>query len=464
MTQSRARNKALHEAVVQADLTYDQLATRVRNVAAEAGETLRTNRSAVAHWVAGRPPAPATAGYVAEALSRALGRHVTPADFGWTGTGTTSDRADAELGLGIGPDPVDIVRRLGEADINRRKILTGAAYSVAAAALPLGHAQAAEAQQRAVPTSRQVGTSDIETVKAMLAAFAAIDERQGGQHGRSAVVQYLRSDVADLTRGRFATESLRSDAFSAAAGVSFLAGWKAYDAGEHGLAQRYQLQTLALAGEAGNQLQRAWVLRLMAHNGMDIRQPQHTLELADAAVSLAEERVSPGVMASFVICRARALAHAGRGREAAAEIRRAQDLALRHQEEPAPFWMVLNSHPTSQVNSHAAKSLRVLRDHANAERHYAKASQSYNSNSSGLNRIVALSLADQGKEQSAQGHLEQACGTWGRALDCFDGVFSDRAVKQVAGIRQQLAVFERRGVPAAAQLDERARAWQLAHA
>jgi hypothetical protein len=37
-------------------------------------------------------------------------------------------------------------------------------------------------------------------------------------------------------------------------------------------------------------------------------------------------------------------------------------------------------------------------------------------------------------------------------------------VKQVAGIRQQLGVVECRGVAAVAQLDERARAWQLAHA
>jgi hypothetical protein len=46
----------------------------------------------------------------------------------------------------------------------------------------------------------------------------------------------------------------------------------------------------------------------------------------------------------------------------------------------------------------------------------------------------------------------------------FDGVHSDRAAKRVAGIRRQLGTFDRRGVRAAAQLNEKIRTWQLAHA
>ena len=71
---------------------------------------------------------------------------------------------------------MDIVRRIGEADINRRKILTGAAYCVAAAALPLGLAQAAEAQDRGARTDgRRVGAADIAAVRSMLEAFTVID-------------------------------------------------------------------------------------------------------------------------------------------------------------------------------------------------------------------------------------------------------------------------------------------------
>jgi hypothetical protein len=455
---------ALKEALCEAGLTYEKLAAEVRKVGAEAGDDLRTNKSVVANWVAGRRrPDPRTASYIAEAVSRHLGRQVTPADLGFT-VPENNDRSQALLGLGLGPDPMDMLRRIGEADINRRGFLTTAAYSVAAAALPLGHAEAAELRARSRGARGQnVGERDIAAVRSMLKAYTTIDERQGGRHGRSAVVQYLRSDVADLAHGRFANEQLHKEALTAAGSISFLAGWKAYDAGEHGLAQRYYLQTLALTREAGNELQSAWVLRIMAHNGMDIDRPEHTLDLADAALTRATGRAEPGMLSMFVICRARALAYAGRNREAVAEVRRAQDLASQGDDEPLPYWVALSGPPRAAVSSHAAKIFQTLRDHRNAEKQYATAGRTYGSQDEGLHRITALSLSALGKEQAAQGHLEQACGTWGRAIGFFDGVYSDRAVKQVASIRRQLGVFERRGVPAAGDLDERARMWQLAH-
>ncbi|MCQ0023458.1 hypothetical protein M4914_11190 [Streptomyces somaliensis DSM 40738] len=310
-----------------------------------------------------------------------------------------------------------------------------------------------------------VGEGDIDAVRSMLKAFTAIDERQGGLHGRSAVIQYLRTDVADLTRARFAKEAVRGDALTAVAAFVFLAGWKAYDAGEHGLAQRYYLQSLGLTREAGNPLHEAWVLRIMAHNGMDIARPEHTLDLADAALSLATGRAEPGILSMFVVCRARALAVAGRGPEAVAEVRRAQDLAIRGEDDVLPYWLTLSGSPRAAVASHAAKVFRALKDHPNAAKQYASAGRSYGAvDQGGLSRITALSLAALGKEQAAQGHLEQACTTWDQALTHFSGVYSDRAVKQVGSIRRQLTVFERRGVGAASLLNERARSWQLAHA
>jgi hypothetical protein len=468
VTTPRVPNDLLRRAISEAELTYEELACDVRRVAAEAGEQLRTNASAVYHWLGGRPPSPPTARYIAEALSRHLRRHVTPEDLGWAALENSSDRADAALGASIGPDPVDILRRLGEADINRRKILTAAAYSVAAAALPLGVGQAREAQARAETVVRggRVGAADIAAVRSMLASFSAIDERQGGQHGRSAVVQYLRSDVTDIARGTFVRETDRVDALAAAAAVTYLAGWKAYDAGEHGLSQRYYLQGLGLTREADSPLQAAWFLRIMAHNGMDIARPEHTLGLAESALSLVKDRVGPGLLSIFVICHARALAVAGRGPEAVAEVRRAQDLALRGEAEgeELPYWVAMSGAPRAAVSSHTAKTFRALHDHANAERSYAASARGYGKPEDGKSRITALSLAWQGEEQAAQGHVEQACETWDRSLTLLDGVFSDRAVKQVGSIRRQLATFERRGVQAAAQLDDKACTWQLTHA
>ncbi|MEU9167649.1 hypothetical protein AB0D34_07600 [Streptomyces sp. NPDC048420] len=442
-------------------MTYDDLAGDVRAVSAEAGDPLRTNKSAVMQWVRGRPPAAVTAGYIAEAMSRRLGRQLRPCDLGFD----TPDKEQPRnlLGLVTGLDPVDMLRRIGEADIHRRKFLTAAAYSVAAAALPLGTDQAVDYAHRARSArTGRAGQAEIDAVRDMTNLFTAIDERHGGQHGRSAVVQYLRTDVAALCEASFATESEHRQAMSAAAAVAYLCGWKAYDASEHGLAQHYYLQALALTREAGDTLHEAWILRILAHNGMDIRRPESTLSLADAALSLVHGRVDPATEALFTVTRARALAVARRGPEAAAQIRAAQDLAAAGHTEALPEWAARWGSPMGTVSSHTAKTFRALGDHANAERHYGESAR--RRVLSEQPRISALSMAAQGREQAAQGHLEEACGTWSKSLASLGGVRSDRAAKEVRAIRRHLQVFHGRGVRVAAVLDEQALAWQRTYA
>ena len=456
MGETGVRNEALHEALREAGMTYEQLAAGVRIVAAESGDSLRTNKSAVSHWIRGMVPAPATVGYIAEALSRRLGRAVQPHDVGF---GADEDRPQAALGAHLGPDPVDMLRRLGDADIQRRTLLANAAYSVAAAALPLGFQQAQEYQDRA-RTARRAGRAEIDAVRDMTRMFTAIDERHGGQHGRTAVVQYLREDVATLCRATFSSEREQRDMLSAAADVAYLCGWKAYDASEHGLAQRYYLQAYALTQEAGDVLHGAWILRILAHNGMDIRRPEHTLDLAEAALARVRGKVDPAAESLFVVTRARALANAGRGPEAVAQARAAQDLVSGGEQQEVPWWAALWGVARATVSSHTAKTFRALGDHANAERHYAESARR---RPDGTQRITALTVAAEGREQALQGHVEQACATWGRSLDLLGGVRSARAAEEVAGMRRHLRVFEGRGVRAAADLDERARSWELAY-
>lgn len=358
-------------------------------------------------------------------------------------------------------DPVDTLRRIGEADVQRRKFLTTAVYSVAAAALPLGLDQALEYRARAASGNR-AGRAELDAVRDMTEMFTAVDERHGGQHGRSAVVQYMRSDVADLCRATFATEDEHREALSLAANLAYLCGWKAYDADEHGLAQRYYLQGFSLTREAGNELHAAWMLRIMAHNGMDLRRPQHTLNLAEAALDRVRGRVSPVTESLFAVTRARALATAKRGPEAAAQIREAQDLVLTGDPDDLPFWAALWGTPKATVSSHTGKTFQTLGDHVHAEQHYGASVRARSKN--GHQRIIALDLAAQGREQAAQGHLEAACSTWSLSLTSFGGVRSSRAVKQVTNMRRQLKAFDRRSVKAARDLDERARSWQAAHA
>ena len=84
MTNKRAANTALRAAIAESRQSYDQLARDIRMVAAEAGNSIRTNKSALAQWCAGKRPSAQTAAYIAEALSRRLGRTLEPAELGLT--------------------------------------------------------------------------------------------------------------------------------------------------------------------------------------------------------------------------------------------------------------------------------------------------------------------------------------------------------------------------------------------
>ncbi|WDN56884.1 hypothetical protein [Streptomyces clavuligerus] len=444
--------------IKQSGLSYEEIARAVRAVAAESGDAVvRTSKSNIAYWVRGTPPNPRTALYLREALSRALRRPVSFVDIGISVPYDDSEPTD--LGLTVEDDPVETLGRIGRADIERRNFLTTTAYSVAAASLPLGAAADAHARTRQAVRGGVAGDEEIRAVQDMVAMFTGIDERHGGQHGRSTVVQYLTSDVAALCRARFRTGRQHDDMLCAAASLTYLAGWKAYDAGEMGLAQRYYLQAYALTQEAGNLPHQAFTLRILAHHGMDNQRQEHVLGLADTALDRAHGRVSPATESVFVICRARALAGAGPRQhgKALAEAERARAMAETSGAGDMAGWASMWGAASATVASHTAKLYEQVGDHASAERHYARARQQYGGTTH--RRIAALSAVSEGHAQCRQGRIEAACDTWGQALDAMKGIRSARTVKAVRGMRSAVAPLTVRGARPAQEFDERARLW-----
>src|SRR5690606_21269608 len=109
------------------------------------------------------------------------------------------------------------------------------------------------------------------------------DNRFGGGQVRSAVGDYLDTAVAPLLReGRYDERTGRRLA-SAAAELTRLAGWMAYDLEQHGLAQRYLIQALSLARSAGDHALGGEILAGMSHQAVYIGRPDHALDLARAA-------------------------------------------------------------------------------------------------------------------------------------------------------------------------------------
>ncbi|MEV8638242.1 helix-turn-helix domain-containing protein [Streptosporangium sp. NPDC051023] len=156
-----------------------------------------------------------------------------------------------------------------------------------------------------------VGLADVERINEAHKAFSQMDQQFGAGVVRPVVMNYLNSSVAPLLRGRY-SDRVGAELMTAAAGMTELAGWTAFDLGHHGQAQHYFGQALKLA-EAGNDLMTgAWVLMTLTQQAIYLQQPKWAMWLARAAVDSARRgQAPPGVMALALVKEAGATASQG---------------------------------------------------------------------------------------------------------------------------------------------------------
>jgi DNA-binding XRE family transcriptional regulator len=153
-----------------------------------------------------------------------------------------------------------------------------------------------------------VGMEDVHRVHDAIDAFSQMDHRFGGGLVRPAVVDYLHSHIGPLLRGRY-TDEVGAALLSAAAAMTALAGWEAYDLLQHGLAQEYYGQALRLSKVADDPLTSAWVLTMLAQQAIDRHEASWARRLARAATQAGEQAdAAPRVRAGLLLREARATA------------------------------------------------------------------------------------------------------------------------------------------------------------
>ncbi len=455
----RTRNTRLAAAIAELGWSQEQVAARFRRVAAEsdAAELLAVTRSHVSQWVLGSRPKDRAARILCETLSRGLRRPVSAAEIG-----LASDEADVSTVEWSGDTASSLVALgSGDLDMERRHMLAASAYSLAGLALPPGSwwDEAYErARARSLTASGTVSVADVASVREMMTFFSQRDQHRGGADGRDALVAYLRTDVASLLSRRAPSEEVRRDLFSAAAELTYLAGWTAFDASVHSVAQRYFTLAVRLAAEAGDAPLSGHILRAMAHQAVDLRHPRQALDLATASVE--DQRyalASPREKALLGVVHARALAAAGRKKDALAALLRAEDDLGQADdggsavEEPGRVFFFAQA----SLAHETACTLRDLGDLSGAERQFKLSVRTRRKQT--FRRTHSVTLGYLGAVQAQQGAIDAACATWTEALDAMDGVQSGRARDTVVQMRRALSPFRGRGGSAAADLDERAR-------
>ncbi|MGW1362994.1 Tat pathway signal protein [Streptomyces chartreusis] len=453
----RTRNARLAAVIAELGLSQARLAARVRTVAEEHGaeELAGVGQSHIAKWVGGVVPEPPAARILAETLSRGLGRLVTLADIGLATSTDPEPQPPA-----WSDDTLTTLVTLGstDMDIDRRRMLANSVYSVASLALPddLWFEQAVGRARTRRPLSNYIVTAqDVEDVREMAAIFSRRDQKRGGRAGRTALVAYLRSEVAELLSGRFPTEGIRRDMTSAAAELAYLAGWTAFDAGEHPLAQRWLTTAAKLAEEAGDAPLAGHVLRAMAHQAVDLGKPQEAVRLAEASLSSRRYAQACWRERSLLgVVHARGLAAAGEKKAAVAALLQAErDLgrAAAADNEPNRVFFFAEA----SLAHETAAALRDLGDLQSAEQQFK---HSVRTRRAQFARTHSVTLGYLGAVQAQQGHLDRACDTWDQALDAMTGVQSGRARETVVQMRRALSPFRGRAGSQAAELDARAQA------
>lgn len=447
----RPRNERLLAVIRACGWSYDGCVHAVRAVATESGEELVSlHRSHVAHWVKGVRPSGSMPYFLAEAASRRLGYGVNPGDLGLAaGAEVPGDASVWER------DPVAGVLMLGRADLERRELAKTALYSLAALAVPLDEWQeTAERGRWARDGGAAVGAGDVDAVRQMVAGFSEMDERFGGGQGRIAVVAYLSTDVAGYLRGSFASDADRRAMFSAAAELAYLAGWKTFDSGHHGLAQRYYVKALRLANEADDGPLGGFILRAMAHQAVDLGHGEASVQLADSALTWSRRNATPGVSALFTVVKARGHAAERQGADVARALVRAEGLLGRVDWAAEPAWIKRMGFGEPSLANQTGQALRDLGDLAGAERQFRRAAATRDGH--GHRRIHALTLSYLADVQFARNEIAEACTTWSKSIDATAGVRSGRMDHAVRNLRRRLATLGTRRPGYARQLDRRA--------
>ncbi|MEU4410790.1 hypothetical protein AB0F88_40320 [Streptosporangium sp. NPDC023963] len=424
MAPKRARpiaNPALAAAIEATGWTRAQTAQHINAVAAETGSPLHYDHSTVGHWLTGTTPRAEGICAGVEAFRRGLHRpDLTPADLGWPDVAAVPGAADDPWQ----GDAVARLTALGEDDmLRRRTVLTVGAFSLAGLAAPPPPPRPAGA------SARRGGSGDVARIHDATRRFGDLDDLYGGGHARGAVAAYLVHDVAPLLHGT--AGRARPDLFRAAAELTYLAAYMAMDAGEAGLAQRWYVQTVRLADEAGDRVLRATALRSMAVQARELGHDREALALADAAASALGGR-APGRTVAWVTGM-QAEAHAGVAdrQDALTLLRRTEAQLERVDSLPEAEWT--GNYRRESLEHQTGLALTALGDHAAAATHYAASMETRRPVERRTRAVVGLRCAH---AHLQAGDAERAAVAVLGLRQCLEGVVSARVRGELRALRQ----------------------------
>jgi tetratricopeptide (TPR) repeat protein len=230
--------------------------------------------------------------------------------------------------------------RLTEGDLADRPFLVSAGWSSASAPSVITNYLFGQPQQLEVATGpiASAGTEVAERIRSTIRYFLDLDFQYGGGHVRKMLLFYWKTEILNELRQNYPA-SVKREIFAAAADAAEVLGWSAYDAGRHGLAQRYFYQGLRLAREANDHLMGGQILANLSHQANYLGKFNDAIQFARAAQSATFGKSTATVDAMFLAMEARALASMGDERGSVEALHRAEHAFDRSDPNKDPSWI-----------------------------------------------------------------------------------------------------------------------------
>ncbi|RVX44443.1 hypothetical protein EDD27_7177 [Nonomuraea polychroma] len=432
----REPNRLLQQLIAEAGFSHKGLARRLNDLGAARGTPgLKYDHSSVLRWIGGQRPRDPVPCLLTEIFAVRLGRQVTSEDLGMPAIITPLDLGQEFMHTW--QEGVATVTALWRADVERRRFLIDSTFAIGAGSIGAMRWLTSPAEGR--PSgggTRRVGRAEIAAIHEVTRSFGELDNRFGSGRVRTSVVKYLDSAVSPLLKDGSYSEATGRRLAAAAAELTRLAGWMAYDMEQHGLAQRYLIQALRLARGADDHTLGGEILAGMAHQAIYVGQPAHALDLARAAQLAARSGGVNTLLASAHVLEAHA--HAGRGdaRSCGVSLHAAERAFDARKPAEEPRWL---SYFDEAYLS--AKFAHCFRDLGEGERAVRYARRSLDMDSRYVRgRMFNLSLLAAGLVQC--GELEEACATAGKAMAMAGELQSVRSRSYAADLRKRLQPYK----------------------
>ncbi|WP_030979917.1 hypothetical protein [Streptomyces sp. NRRL S-1824] len=512
--EQRGPNEKLGTVLALAGISNAGLARRVNDLGAQRGLTLRYDKTSVARWVSkGMVPQGAAPHLIAAAIGAKLGRPVPlheigladadpapevglafPRDVGEAVRSATElyrlDLAGRRAGGGgiwqslagsfsvsayatpasrwlISPADASVARDSSAAEVEilgaqsapgaQRGASAGAAPGVPSPEGAPGAPGAPALPVQPGPDSMndisplRVGHSDVTKLREAAQDARRWDSKYGGGDWRSSMVpECLRVDAAPLLLGSYSDEVGRA-LFGAAAELTRLAGWMAFDTGQQEAAQRYYIQALRLARAAADVPLGGYVLASMSLQATYRGFADEGVDLAQAAVERNRGLATARTMSFFRLVEARAHAKASDAPAAGAALKAAESWLERSRDGDAdPSWLGFYSY--DRFAADAAECYRDLKAPRQVRRF---TEQALSRPTEEFVRSHGLRLVVSAVAELESGNLDAACAAGTRAVEVAGRISSARTTEYVRDLLHRLEPYG--DEPRVAELRERAR-------